>query len=733
MDTSNNPFAAAGQAGSTENIDFGHYLRLLLHNKWKIAAFVFVVTAIVVMLVKPMRSVYQADTTVMIESGRSNIVEIQDVYGTNTQNREYYATQYEIIQSRGLIERVVDRLKLTTHPEYDPRQKEEKKSFFSLPKKETAPVSDEALEVAIRRDIVDNFRSSLSVEPLFGTHIVNIGFKSHDPDLAADVANAMADVYIESYLEARLDVAKKATSWLSGRLGELRQNLQESEERLQEYREREKLVDVQGVRTLDAAELAQLREDYVDARQKRAQAEALYQQVRDFESLSTGELLAIPAILNNSIIQRLVEAKSTSDRKVVELSRRYGEKHPAMQAALSEQTEVAGDLNARLRTVSQGIYSSYQAALRAEQDLSRQINSTRGRLQTVSRKEVRLRELEREVATNRQLYDLFLSRGKETDESSRIEEPPARVIDLAIAPIIPVGPNKKKFVMAALILSIALSVGLIILLDLLDSTVRTAEDVENKLKISMLGFLPLEKSNKSDYAFRAFVNQSDKSGFAESVRTIRTSLVLSSLDNPFKTIVVTSSVPGEGKSTVSLNIAEALGQMEKVLLIDADMRRPTMAKALGFSQSTPGLSNVISGKAKIDDCIHRLSDSEIDVIVSGSIPNNPLELLSSKQFKELLVSLQDQYDRIIIDSAPVHVVSDAQILSSYADSLLYIVKSNSTPLSIAAKGIKVLRSVNAPMTGAVLNQVDLKKASQYDSLYGEYKEQYGYVTEAKSA
>lgn len=741
MDTANSPFGASPTQGAGESIDITHYIRLLMHNKWWIGIFVFVVTSIVIAVVKPMKSIYRAETTVIIETNRNSIVELQDIYGSGPQGREYFATQYEIIRSRALISKVVDRLKLTTHPDYDPRQATEEKSLFDLAalkkllkgeKKEEVPLNDNELEREIRREIISNFGNGLAVEPLFGTLLVKIAYTSHSPELSALIANTVADVYIESYLEARLTVAKKATSWLSDRLGELRQNLQESEERLQEYREREKLVDVQGVRTLDSAELSQLRQDYVDARQRRVEAQSVYDQVKNFEDLSTDQLLSIPAILNNPIIQRLVEAKSIADRKMIDLSRRYGNQHPTMLSAMTEQREVTSDLNTRLRTVSQGIYANYQAALRAEQSLSGQIGATRSRLQNVSRKEVRLRELEREVQTNRQLYDLFLSRGKESDESSKLEEPPARIIDEAIAPIYPIGPNKKKFVIAAFVLSGALAVGLIILLDLLDSTVRTSDDVEHKLKVSMLGFLPLEKSNKSEFAFRAFVNKSDKSGFAEAIRTIRTSLVLSSLDEPFKTIVVTSSVPGEGKSTVSLNIAEALGQMEKVLLIDADMRRPTMSRALGLAKSTMGLSNIIAGKAGIEECIHRLPDSEIDVIVSGTIPNNPLELIGSKQFKEILETLQQQYDRIVIDSAPVHAVSDAQVLSSYADSLIYIVKSNSTHVGVAAKGIKVLRSVNAPITGVVLNQVDINKATQYDSLYGVYEE-YGYASEAKSS
>ena len=248
----------------------------------------------------------------------------------------------------------------------------------------------------------------------------------------------------------------------------------------------------------------------------------------------------------------------------------------------------------------------------------------------------------------------------------------------------------------------------------------------------MLGFVPLIKSNKSKYAFRAFSDDNPDIGFTEAIRTVRTSLVLASLENPFKVIIVTSSVPGEGKSTLALNMADAMGQMEKVLLIDGDMRKPTVGKALGLPSSTVGLSNAIVGKAKLDSCIQRIPGMQIDILSSGMVPSNPLELLGSMRFKQLLEELKQRYDRIIIDSAPLHIVSDAKILSSYADSLIYVVKSDSTPLNIVSKGINGLRSVNAPITGAVLNQVDLQKASQYDAYYGVYEQGYGYIAGDKS-
>lgn len=741
MDTSNSPFDApmntSARAGAG-GIDLMHFVHLLLGHKWKIMFFVSVVTVVTVVMVKPMRSIYQAETTVMIETSHNNYVQLEPFYGGNTQNREYMATQYEIIRSRHLAEKVIDRLNLVRHPEYDPRQQVVEPSLISsllakvLGKSQDTqpkppPVPDEQIDAMVKQRLLRTFKSSLLVIPLYGTHLVKIGFTSNDPVLSAQVANAVADVYIESYLESRLAATKKATNWISERVSELRDNLQESEQRLQDYKEQESLVDVQGVRTLDSAELTQLREDFIDARQARVNAENLYRQVASYEQLNLNQLMAIPIIFNNDSVQRLVEQKNSAQRTVVELSKRYGPKHPKMISALAIQKDIDQDLDAQMRSVSKAIINNYQSNVRNEQNLQGQIDQARDRLQSVSRKEVKLRELEREVETNRQIYDLFLSRGKEADESSRIEQPHASIVDPAVPPPGPIGPNKKKFVIAAFLFSGALSCGLIILLDLLDSTLRTNDDIENKLGMPVLGFLPLVKLAKNQFAFRAF-SEEDQFGFMESIRSIRTSLIMSGLEKPFETIVVTSSVQSEGKSTVALNLAEAMGQMEKVLLIDADMRRPALARILGMPSSSLGLSNIISGKVRVNECIHRLPDSNIDVILAGTIPANPLEMLGSKEFNELLRFLNTQYDRVIIDSAPVHVVSDAKVLSSKADTMVYVVKASSTQVRIAKKGLSLLQNVNAPLSGVVLNQVDLNKSSNYDPYYSIYKQQYGYVT-----
>ncbi len=428
-------------------------------------------------------------------------------------------------------------------------------------------------------------------------------------------------------------------------------------------------------------------------------AERKLQDYREQNSLvNTGEVEGVMA-LNARQLQDLTERQIQAQFKLSELSKRYGPKHPALVQAQSELNEA-------------------EAAL----------GVAKGRAMDVSRKEFRLQELTREVQTNRNLYDTFFTRVKEANEAVKLETANARVVDPAVLPSVPVKPRKSLIVALAFVLSVLLGVMLAFLLDYLDHTFKGADDVEARLGVPLLGLLPLGKfKSKVSVAQPMFLAQ-DQNSFAEAMRTIRTGVVLSGIDNPHKIVVVTSSVPGEGKTTTSLNLALALGQMERVLLVDADMRRPSVAKACGISGGSTGLSNVVAGAVPLEQCIHHLRDGGIDVMPAGLLPPNPLELLSSKRFAELLNELGERYDRVVIDSAPTLAVSDALVLSSLANAVIYVVKSDSTAFHSARTGIQRLQRVQAPITGVVLNQVDFSRSNKAGGYYGYY-DYYGYKSE----
>lgn len=739
------------------SFDLMYYYRLMLRNLWKVVLFSLCIGFFAALYALSLPPVYTATTSMLIESHQPNVLSFQDVYKVDTRQREYLATQLQILKSRALAKKVVDRMQLTKHPAFDIRQPSDSNNKVTLEtilsllglkntsledqiedsdsKTEGESIEDlasrigvateEELEDYIRNQTIEIVMKSLIAFPIHGTKLVNIVFSSTDPQLAADIANMFAETYIESHLEAKLEITQKASNWLSDRLGDLRQNLRASELALQDFREREQLLDTGDSPSIDIIELERLTESLVDATQDKNDARVLFLQVSKNKA-SLEQVLSIPSVSNNASIQGLVESKTEASRLVAELGERYKSKHPKMVAAVLDVEQINSELRAQVDAVVQGLKANYQAARETEQTLRLQIAGVKERLQDVSRKEFTLRELEREVDANRQVYEVFLNRDKETDESVNFQTVNARVIDEALPAEYPVKPKKTKIVLIAVVASGMFAVGIILLLDWLDNTIKTPEDVEEKLQVPLLGHLPLDKSNTDDAPFLGFLSE-DSWHFAEAIRTIRTSFILSGLDKPAKVTVVTSSVPNEGKSTVSICIAHALGQMEKVLLIDADMRKPSVGKALDISLLTPGLSNLIAGTAELDECITQLPKSEVHVLTAGVVLGNPLDLIAGDRFSEVLGMLKEKYDRIIIDSAPIQAVSDSIVIATHADSLIYVVKSDSSSTPLIKKGLRRLSEASARFSGVVLNQVDIDKAKKQSGYESNYYDNYGYA------
>lgn len=727
---------AQRQDDDDDEIDLLKLWQTIWYRKWGIISLVLVVTMVAILAVLAITPIYRAAATLLIEQKGTKVVSIEQVYGLDGAGSEYLQTQFELLKSRALAERVVRQLNLTTHPEFDPRQQPEPlidisgllANFnFSKMVPATMPGDLEDPEVLTEADIFDQvtreFMERTTIEPQGKSQLVKVQVDMADAHTAAIAANALANGFIESQLEATMDMSMTATNWMNSRLGELRTKLKDSEDRLQAFREAENLVDVDGVATISAAELTLTGDRMIDARRQRAEAESQYRQVQAMRGGGWERLATIPAVLGHPLIQQFKAEQAKAQAKVEELSKRYGPRHPAMTGAQSELSAASGSLRGQVEQIVAGIERNYQLAMANENSLQASFNANKSQIQDISRKEFQLRELQREVDGNRALYDTFMTRLKETAATADLESANARVVDPATVPSDPIKPKKALIVAIAALLALFAGVGLTLLLDALNNTFKSTEEIENRLNIPVLGILPQLKMQERSELARMFTSDKDKS-FSESIRTIRTGVVLSGIDHPHKVMVITSSIPGEGKSTVSVNLAFALGQMERVLLIDADLRRPTLAKSFGFPVGTPGLANLIAGTARLEECIQHVDG--IDMLSAGTVPPNPLELLSSPRFAKALEVLKNKYDRLIIDSPPTQAVSDAIVLSTFADSLLYVVKSASTHIPLVEKGVGQLLQNNAPIKGVVLNQVDIKKAKRYGYSYGGYYDYYGY-------
>jgi len=666
------------EAFSEEEIDLRLYWAVISRKKWNIIFLAVLCSVLATLYVFSLTPIYRSTATLLLEKEAANIVSIEEIYGLDSRNKEYLQTQVEILESQRIAKRVIDGLGLAGNRDFLPEKKSdflglnslisEVADFFS---ELLSPVEKERKDgnaggAGAKRKLVygkgytardkalkglaGRLSSKLRVSLVKKTQMVKVSYESRSPELAANIANAVAQAYIDDYLESRIEMTRDASVSLSERLVELKKNLDASEKALQDFLDREKLVDVRGFATLVEKELKE--------------------------------------VSSKVIANRL---------KLSELSKRYGPKHPVIIAAKSELESAEADLAA-----------------------------SKVKIRDISRKEVKIRELKREIEGNRELYNTFLSRVKETTQTAELASANARIVDAAVPSSSPSKPKKGLIVSLVFFASLMFGVLLAFLQEALDKTFKSASDVEAKLGQPMLGMLPLLKAKKKEKGEMSLAMiEAGNAGFAEAIRTIRTGVMLSSLDNPHKVLLITSSVPGEGKSTVATNLAAAMAQMEKVILIDADMRRPSIAKSFGLPPNSPGLSNLAAGSAKFRDCIHR-SQGDFDVLAAGQIPPNPLELLSSDRFEMILQALEKHYDRIIVDSAPVQAVSDSLVISKLAKAVIYVVKADSTAEHTVKTGIKRLLEHEAPLIGVVINQVDMEKAEKYGYEYGGYYDQYSY-------
>lgn len=706
-----------------EVIDLRKYFAVINRAKWRILLLAILVAALTVFVVLNMKPLFSSKATLLIEAQQAKAVKIEEVYGINSMQQEYYLTQFEILKSRSIAETVIDRLQLAEHPDFIPEPSLTSMLKEQLPflPAETAAMSPEDKAARAKEKLIEKFVGRLSIEPVRKTQLVNITFESHDAKLAAAVANAVGDAYIESQLEAKMGITQKANTWLGGRLGELRLRLDQSEQALQEFRIREGLIDVAGVRSLGSQELERLGTEITVARAKKAQVDGFIRVISQYGSDKIDRIESLPEITAHPGVQNVKREQVTAERKVSELSKIYGPKHPKLLAAKSELASVQDNLREQIRKLIAGIESEAQTATQNLNSLEAEMSRAKVQYQDLSGKETEYQRLQREVETNRQLFDTFMARQKETEVAGDFNSAIARFTDRAMPATDPFKPKRKLIVVLAFIAALGFGVIVAFVMESLNDTIKTNQDIEQLLQQRALGMLPSVPGKMADTERNKLFFDPEQRQFSEAVRSIRTSISLLAIDKPLQVIEVTSSIPEEGKSTVSSNIAFAYAQLEKVLLIDADMRKPTVAKRFGLPAFQPGLANYLAETESLADCIVTDEKSGVDILAAGAIPLNPLELLSNPRFEALLTELKSRYSKIIIDTPPVHAVSDALVLSRFADAVVVVVKADHTRSGLIQLSLSKLVTAHAKVFGVVLNDLDMKKAEKYYGSYGYYQ------------
>lgn len=706
-------------------LDLREYLRVLFKFKWGIISVTLLSGLIGLYAAYRMAPIYRSTATLQIE--RDGGPKLGDLL-LNTFQSEFYTTQYELIRSWSVAEMAAERLDLLDADHLEGEKAAPGDTGFSwralIP--EFLRQQPRAMPPAVRRDqLIKDIQDIITVTPVERSELSRVAIEHRDPEWATRVANVVAQSYIDFLRDKNLADITGEQSWYASRMVKARTDLEQAEHALQDFLDRQGLIQTaEGVDALQSQALQLALGRREEARQQKLALERIYHDIQ--AAGADGSLETITALESRGIVTQLKSKLAQARQKVAQLSERYGPKHPRMIESQSLLELARKTYQEELQVVANAVVADYQRAVQTEAGYGVQLNVAQADIQSLNRGRAELTKLQDDVKTSRALFEQLQS-GEKTAGllEGGTQNINAIIIEYARPGLSPVRPNKLRLVLICALAGLLLGTWLAFLLDKLDNTFKGAEDVERRLALPVLGMLPQLKVEKGAKLapMSHFVDQGH-SAFSEGIRTIRTGVMLSAVDKKKSIIVVTSSIPGEGKTTLAINLAHALSQMKKTLLIDADMRRPMVHRVQKIPEPRPGLAALVTGEVTFVEAVEKQQDG-LHLIPSGRVPPNPLELLSSQRFKSLLRQLQEEYEVIVIDSAPALAVSDALVVAQLADALLYVVRADATPYQAAEQGIKRLRRVNAPMLGVVLNQVTPSGRGYYGR-YGRYQRYYGY-------
>jgi len=677
---------------------------------------------------------YRAQARIQIEeehtTAQTDFKEPSLVY---TDPEPYYQTQYKILQGRDLALRAVKRLEFQKVPEFNgsgAKPPALTQAITDIKAKVIGLIGGDAPLPARRtgaplnqNQLADAFLGRVQVAPVRGSRLVDVYFVSADPQFAAGAVNVLAEEYVNQNLEFRLQNTDRTLEWLTEEVAKQQNVVQTSERMLAEYRENKNALSLEDRQNIIVSRLNQVNDAASRARMTRIQKEALYNQVAaasDRESLST--------IASNPFVQQLKTRVAELQREKLRLEDRYGQKHPDIQRVNDQIADAQRQLDVEVDRNVAAIKADYQAAAAEEKQLGRDLEGQKAQATDLNRKSIDYSVLQREAESNRQVYESLLQREKEMRVVSNSRANNVRLLDRAETPGSPFTPNTRRAWIMALLFGLGIGIAAAFAIDYLDDTVKTPEDVTWRLHLNFLGLVPKVHGER-----HPLLSGPVPHDFGEAFRALRTALVASSGTDATRVIAVTSTQPLEGKTTTAVNIALALAiGGARVLLIDADMRRPSLHKAMRLPNDR-GLAELLGGKAKMREVVQRCGDPNLLVISAGHTPSNPSELLGSDRMRAFLHQLTTgPFDWIIIDTPPVLAVTDAVVIAPLVHGVSFVIGAEMTRWRLAERAIETLQAGHPRSIAAILNRVDFDRNRYYYSRY--YGHQYkSYYAEAPAA
>jgi capsular exopolysaccharide synthesis family protein len=712
------------------------------HRRLAATAFILVV-AVMMIQTYSTAPMYETAARIMIEDEKvTNLSNLNPNAPTlfTSDPGEYKRTQFSILRSRGLSKRVIDSLGVQHNPQlvsgdgaqpHDPISllRETRaaasgwiRSLVSKPARTAAP---EPLpdEDAQESSVISAFNSGIEIVPETDTRLVTIRYHHSNPQFAAQAANAIAAEYVKQNIERRSQNTQKVLEWVDNEIKNQEKVLADTETEMAAYRERNNALSLENKQNLVGQRLGSLNDALTKARTARVEKQTRYEQVRGANPNSDASD-TFPAI---GLDQRVVNAKSALRTAVATrdalLARGLGEGFPQLARAKIDVENAQAALVAARGAVIESIKNEYNAAVQEEHQISATLEEAKGSQMDLDRKSVDYSKLQRQADAQRQAIATLITQQKELSVITNSKENNVSIIDRAEVPKFPYAPNPRKEWLSAIMAGLVVALGLAFGIEYFDDTVKTPEDVTRRLRLPLLGLVPAIRAERVPV-----LTETVPHDFGEAFRSLRTSLVFTSGGEHTRIVAVTSSQPLEGKTTTAANLALALALGgSRVLLIDADMRRPGLHKTLGMQNGT-GLSHLLIGQARVRDSIQRTAEQNLLVITAGRTPPNPSELLASERMNSFLLNLQNgPFDWVIIDTPPVLAVTDAVVLGPKVSGIVFVIGSEMTRRVHSERALETLRTSRPRVLTGVLNRVDFDRNKYYYSRYYgyQYKSYYG--------
>jgi succinoglycan biosynthesis transport protein ExoP len=635
---------------------------------------------------------YRSDAQMSLLVKVEAAIDIDAVLSGATPDRASINTEVEVIQSRGLLADLVDKLDLINDPEFNPTLRapslqaqltEVVTNLLSLPIK-----NDALSDAAVHNMVISNLRDALSVAPQPNSYIFTISATTQGPEKSALIVNTLAQYYSDEQIAVKVDASEKAATWLADRVADLQAEIQQSENRINALRISSTLISAEAVDALNAQSVE------VMAKQQAAELALLRanDRLNAFAAVADADYPTRAAVADDAQLLALVTGAVAGDANAKQrFDRRFNQQMLQRRGDVARAQEVATDLRQEANTINTRFEQQSQALINIEQT-------------------------ERDTVATRVLYETFLTRLKETTVQIGTYTAESRLLSEAISGV-QVAPRRSLILTMAIVLGLFFGAAVVLIREALQNTFRNSSDLEYRTGRTVLGQIPRIPARTRPGTI-AYLEGKPTSSVVEAIRNLRTSILMSSVDSPCKVIVSTSSVPGEGKTTLAIALALNLAGLDKrVLLIEGDIRRRKFPEYFPEANAHAGLLSVISGAATLSKAVWSHPNGKIDVLMGQQSDVNAADVLSSQGFTKLIGYLRDKYDYVIIDTPPVLVVPDARIISTLADAILYTVKWDSTTRHQVEEGLKQFSSVNVPVTGLVLSQVDAKGMRRYG--YGD--------------